>query len=167
MSATDLDAALGARERILLDSSALIAFHSPHEAAHPLAAHLLRRIEDDGDLLVVYYSTVTAVELLIRPIRAGLQQFGFMHTFLAQYPHLTGLPLDLTVAVHAATVRSATGVALPDAIVIAAGMLAGCEAVVSNDREWSKKVAPFFRQFQWLCLSDFLDQADAGAEPKA
>jgi len=46
MATADLDAAMAGATRVLLDSSALIAFHSPLEDVHYLAHHLLTRIED-------------------------------------------------------------------------------------------------------------------------
>jgi predicted nucleic acid-binding protein len=156
VSDADLDVALGPTERVLLDSSALIAFHSPHEIAHPRAEHLLRRIESTVDPLRGYYSFVTAAELLVRPIRTSQERFTFMHTFLANFPNLTGLPLDMVVAVEAATVRAATGIALPDAITIASGLLAGCEAFVTNDSRWKARGAPLFPRFRWIYLEDYV-----------
>jgi hypothetical protein len=38
----------------LLDSSTLIAYHSPHEHASPLATHLLNRIADLDDPIIGY-----------------------------------------------------------------------------------------------------------------
>ena len=157
MAIADLDAALGDSERVLLDSSALIAFHSEREPAHPLARHLLGRIERQDQPLQGYYSVVTAAELLIRPLRAGSAPFTFMHTFLLTFPNLTALPVDLHVAVEAATLRAATGLRLPDALVVASSLLAGCEAIVSNDAQWLRRLAPLFREFRWICLSDYLD----------
>lgn len=155
MSTRDLDAALGSAERILLDSSTLIAFHNPHEVAHPLAQHLLHRIEAPADPLHGYYSVMSAMELLIRPIRTGVQEFTFMHTFLASYPNLVGLPMDLTVALQAATVRAATNIRGPDAVIIASALLAGCEAIVCNDQQWVGRLNTLFPQFSWLYLGHF------------
>jgi predicted nucleic acid-binding protein len=149
-----LDAALGDAERVLLDSSALIAFHSPHERAHPVADHLLKRIGSSRDPLRGYYSVVSAIELLIRPIRTGQQRFTFMHAFLTQYPNLTDLPMDLTVAVQAANLRATTGISLPDAVVIGSGLLAGCEAIITNDERWKRRLEPLFRTFRWIYLED-------------
>jgi predicted nucleic acid-binding protein len=78
-----------------------------------------------------------------------------MHTFLAQYPHLTVLPVDMVVAVQAATLRATMGVALPDAVVIASGLLAGCEAIVTNDERWRRRGQALFRQIRWLYLEDY------------
>lgn len=156
MSARDLDGALGSAERILLDSSTLIAFHSPHEAAHLLAQHLLRRIEAPSDPLRGYYSVMSAMELLIRPIRTGMQEFTFMHTFLSSYPNLRALPMDLSVALQAATVRATTNIRAPDAVIIASALLAGCEAIVCNDQQWIGRLSALFPQFSWVYLAAFV-----------
>lgn len=152
----DLDAALADIQRAIVDSSTLIAFHSPHEAAHDAAEYVLQRIASGDDPLCGYYSYVSAIELLVRPIRASQERFTFMHTFLSQFPNLTGLPLDMVVAVEAATIRAATGLALPDAVIIASGLLAGCEAIITNDARWKARGASLFKQFRWIDLSDFI-----------
>ncbi len=99
---------------------------------------------------------MTASELLVRPIRSGQDRFTFMHTFLTHFPHLTGLPLDMEVAVQAANLRAIAGLALPDAVVVAAGLLAGCEAIVTNDRRWKQRGESLFREFRWIYLEDYV-----------
>lgn len=156
MTVATLDAALEDSERILLDSSAFIAFHSPFEDAYALATHLLGRVRSDQDTLRACYSVITASELLVRPLRTGHQEFTFMHTFLTEFPNLTLLPMDLAVATQAATLRSIGNTRLPDAIIIASGLLASCEAIVSNDAAWKRRFAPLFPQFRWIYLGDHL-----------
>ncbi|MBI3979289.1 MAG: PIN domain-containing protein [Chloroflexi bacterium] len=160
MSAAGLDRALAGVERILLDSSSVIAYHTAGEAAHGLAKHLLDRVQEDADPLRASISVITAAEVLIRPHRTGLAEFTYMHAFLTTFPNLTVLPMDLTVAAQAATLRSVTGLKLPDAMIVASALLAGCEAVVSNDAPWKRKLAPLFPQVRWIDLSDHIDVAD-------
>ncbi|MGH2588753.1 MAG: type II toxin-antitoxin system VapC family toxin [Dehalococcoidia bacterium] len=155
MGTAEIDRALGDSERLLLDSSTLIAFHSPHERAHPLADHVLTRISSDSDPLHGYFSNISAVELLVRPMRAGPERLAFMHAFLTEFPHLSSLPVDFTVAVQTATLRAMTGLALADTLVIASGLLANCEAIVTNDHRWMTRCAPHFRQFRWVYLEDY------------
>jgi predicted nucleic acid-binding protein len=139
----------------LLDTSALIAFHTPSEAAHPLARHVLGRIGDDADPLRGYYSYLSAAELFIRPLRTDDAEFRFMHEFLLGFPNLTGLPLDMVVAVQTATLRATMNLRIVDAGVIATGMLAGCEAIVTNDERWKRRGEPLFPQFRWIYLDDY------------
>ena len=156
MAADDLDRALGDAERLLLDSSAVVALHNPHEAAHPLSEHVFRRIEREADPVRGYLSVVSFAEILVRPHRTSQARFTYMHDFVFNFPNLTLLPMDATVAVQAATIRSSMRLPLPDAIVVAAGLLAGCEAIVSNDARWKQRGASLFPQFRWIYLSDYL-----------
>lgn len=155
MASAELDRALSGVTRILLDSSTLIAFHSPHEDVHHLAHHLLTRIEDSTDRLTGYFSAVSAMELLVRPIKAGGPALTFMHAFLNSFPNLTILPVDLGVAIQAATLRAITAVKSPDALIVASGLLANCEAIIFNDETWGKSIQPHFRQFKWLYLKTY------------
>jgi hypothetical protein len=34
--------------------------------------------------------------------------------------------------------------------------LAGCQAIVSNDERWKRRLAPMFREFRWIYLGDHL-----------
>ncbi|MFN8512424.1 MAG: PIN domain-containing protein [Thermomicrobiales bacterium] len=156
MTLQSLDAALGRAERVLIDSSTIIAFHEQLELAHPLALHVLRRIADDHDFLRGYCSVISVSELLIRPIRTSQQAYDYMHRFLTTYPHMTLLSIDLTVSLEAANLRSMTGAQLPDALIVASGLLAGCEAIITNDARWKGRFAPLFRQFNWVYLGDHL-----------
>lgn len=154
MGSRDLDAALGPVERVLLDTSTLIAFHSPHERVHALADHVMRRIERDDDPLHAYYSVVSAGELLVRPIRTSAERFSHMQAFLTGYPHMSVLTADLAIAAQAASVRAMTRAKLADAFIIATGLLSGCEAIVHNDERW-KGLAALLPEFRWIYLTDY------------
>ena len=156
MGTDALDRAVGGARRILLDTSALIAYHSTLEQVHPLARHLLGRIEDDDDPLSGFFSVVSAAELLVRPYQAGARELTLMHTFLTGFPNLTALHMDLTVAAQAATIRAITGLRLPDAIIVASGLLADCEAIVSNDAKWKTKMPDIFKEVAWIFLGDYV-----------
>ena len=120
---------------------------------HHLARHLFRRIADDGDPLTGYLSVVSAAELLVRPIRAGAADLTFMHAFLRSYPNLHVLPIDLDVALQAANVRALPKLPLPDSFLVASATLAGCEAIVTNDEAWYKRLRNAFPAFKWVYLS--------------
>lgn len=156
MAITDLDRAIGDARRILLDSSTLIAFHSPLEAAHPLAAHLIARMAAEEDPLFGFCSMVSASELLVRPIRVGGLNVILMHRFLTESANLELVPVDLFVAMQAANLRSLATIRLPDALIIASGLLSGCEVIISNDERWKRQFAPLYPQFRWLYLNDYL-----------
>jgi predicted nucleic acid-binding protein len=151
----NLDAALRGVDRVLLDSSALIAFFDATEAAHAAAVHLLRRVERNDAGLRGYVSVITATELLVRPFRAADTRGGVsMHRFLLRFPSLQVLDVDIHVAQQAATVRAATRLQLPDCLIVATGLLAGCQAIVSNDARRRARCAPLFPRFRWTYLQD-------------
>ena len=156
MGPSGLDAALGSVERVLLDTSTLIAFHSPHERVHPLAVHLMGRIHSDDDPLRGYYSAISAAELLVRPIRTGVETFTHMQDFLTGFAHLSILPADLVVAGQAANVRAIARMDLLDAFIVGTGLVCGCEAIVSNDERWRRRLEPLFARFRWIYLGDYL-----------
>lgn len=153
MSVDALDQALDGAHRAFLETSTCIAYHSTAEAVHPLARHVFRRIAEQDDPLLGYVSVLTATELLIRPIRAGASDLTFMHTFLRGFPNLRVLPADLDVALQAANVRALTRLPLPDAYLVASAMLANCEVVITNDRDWHQRLNRQFPQFRWIYLS--------------
>lgn len=155
MGVKELDAALGHVERILVDTTTLIAFHSRQEHVHALARHVMERVEDDSDPLHAYYSAITASELMIRPIRSSVQDYAYMHAFLTGFPHLTFLPVDFPVSQQAASLRATRNIRMPDALIIASGLLAGCEAIVCNDKAWKIALGSSFSQFTWIYLGDY------------
>ena len=148
-----LDRALGDAHRVFVDSSTGIAYQSTAEPVHPLARHLFARIADAGDPLAGYLSVVSAAEMLIRPIRAGAAHLTYVHTFLRGYPNLHVLPVDLDVALEASNIRALTRLPLPDAFLVASALLSGCEAIVTNDESWYRRLQPLFPAFRWVYLA--------------
>lgn len=155
MGSDDLDRALGDAERVMLDSTTIIALHSPSEVVHSLANHVFSRIGSASDPLRGYYSHLSATEVLVRPLRTSQQHFTFMHKFLTEFPNLVGLPFDLTVGVQTATLTATMRLPPFDAAIVATGMLAGCEAIVTNDERWKRRGEPLFPQFRWVYLDDY------------
>jgi len=156
MSATSLDGALGSANRVLVDTSSFIAYHSPPESAYDLARHLFRRVASHDDPFNACYSVVSAAELLVRPIRAGTERSRLMTSWLRDFPHLHALDVTLDVARQAATLHAMSGLKTPDALIVASGMLAGCEAIITNDKRWRDRLQPLFPEFRWVYLHDHL-----------
>jgi predicted nucleic acid-binding protein len=152
----DLDRAIGDARRILLDSNTLLAYHSPAEAAHPLAAHLIARMAEEENPLIGFCSMVSASELLVRPIRAGGLNLILMHRFLTESANLELISIDLFVAMQATSLRSLATIRLPDALIVASGLLGGGGIIVSNDERWKRQFAPLYPRFRWLYLNDYL-----------
>ena len=54
---------------------------------------------------------------------------------------------------QAATIHATTDLKLPDAIVVASDLLAGCEVIVSIYDRWRSRSSALYRQFRWVCLA--------------
>ena len=142
MNVAELDAEIGDARRAYIDTSACIAYHSTTERAYPLARHLFGRIADNVDPLVGYMSIVSASEMLVRPIRAGDHRLTLVTRFLRDFPNLYMVNADFEIALQAANIRVLTRLALADALIIGTAIMAGCEAIVTNDERWSRRVGP-------------------------
>jgi predicted nucleic acid-binding protein len=129
---------------------------SATDATHALAHHVLSRIEREGDPLHGVFSVVSVTEALVRPMLAGRTEEMYVHAFLTSFPHLTGLNVDFAVAHDAARIRADHRLKTPDALIVAAGMRAGCDAVVSNDREWLVRLQSALPACRWIYLPDHL-----------
>lgn len=156
-----LDTTLGSTTSILLDSTSLIAFRAAQDATHALARHVLSRIERADDPLRGFYSVVSVAELLVRPVRAGPREEMYMHAFLTGFPNLgfpnlQALNVDFHVAHQAANLRAVRNVKTPDALILARGLLAGCEAIVGNDEAWVTRLKPLFPELRWIYLPSYL-----------
>lgn len=64
--------------------------------------------------------------------------------------------MDLDVALQAANLRAIKGLKTADAVIIASGLLAGCEAVVANDRTWTRRLESLFREIRWIYRADHI-----------
>lgn len=152
MESADLDQQLAHTSRVYVDSSTCIAYHSRTELVHSVARHLFERIADGADPLIGYLSVVSVAEMLVRPIRSGGRDLTMVHAFVQDFPNLEVLQVDLSVALQAANIRALTSIAMPDALLIGTALLSGCEAIISNDQRWTRRLAPLFPQFSWIYL---------------
>jgi predicted nucleic acid-binding protein len=147
-----LEVTLANTRRVFLDTSVCIAYHSTGELAHPLARHILHRMADESDPLVGYLSMVSVAELLVRPLRDASSDLGLIHAFLRGIWDLRLVDVDFQIAQQAANVRALTRLPTPDALIIGTALLAGCEAIVTNDERWARRLGPLYPQFTWVYL---------------
>jgi predicted nucleic acid-binding protein len=126
---------------VLIDTSVLIAYFEPNDATHDVAVVLVDDFVQSGRNPALV-SPVTAMELLVRPMRVAPKGAVHVHAFLTHWPNLTLLPIDLHVAQEAASLRATHRFKPPDALVIATGIVGQVKHLLTNDREWRKKLAP-------------------------
>ena len=119
--------------RILLDTSVLIAHLGGSEPIATVATDLV-----EGCLLTGrnegVISTISVAELLARPLRVGRQAADPVIAFLWSLPDLLIRSVDFLVASEAARVRAVTGLALPDAAILATAILTTSQVLATNDR---------------------------------
>jgi len=152
-----LEKRIAAGERVLIDTSVLIAYldGTANDATHDVASHLVDHMVSSGRNPATV-SPVTAMELLVRPLRLSPSKAAHVHGFLTHAPHLTLLPLDLFVAQEAATLRATHKFKSVDALVIATGVVAQVHHLVTNDAEWRNKLAPIKDRIKVTMPKDYI-----------
>jgi predicted nucleic acid-binding protein len=137
---TELRAELARLRSICIDT-AVFAYHFAADARYvAYTAAILAAVEQKQ--LEAITTTVTLIELLTYPAQKGdLATMQEWELYLTNFPNLRIVALDELLAHEAAIVRAQTRLRTPDAVQVAAARLYGVEAIVSNDRDWNRRVA--------------------------
>ena len=134
-----------------IDSSPFIYLIETHPLYLSLVEPVFERI-DIGEMNAVT-STITVAEVTVLPLRQ--QRYDLREQYLRlllNNRNLDIITVDIQVAQTAAELRAKFGVRLPDAIQVAAAILAKCDAFVTNDRSLRQ-----ITDIPVLTLDDFLD----------
>ncbi len=153
---TALEASIPVDARLVLDSSVMIAYLTGGELVSPLA----RKVVDGflaGARNEAVLSTVVVGELLVRPHLAGTARAVALEVL--GMPGLTLRSVDFLIAAEAARMRAASSLRLPDAIVLATGILAGATCFVTNDRRLAAAAPALAPSLQVCLLSDHIPTA--------
>lgn len=127
-----LKAALG-RGPVALDTAAFIYVIEEHPRYLPLLAPLFRAADEGRRQLVT--SALTLLEVLVVPFRAGDAALAERYeAVLTRGRGLDLVDLDRAVLHGAAQLRAHARIRTPDALQLAAALLRGCSAFVTNDR---------------------------------
>jgi len=133
----------------------LIAYFEPADRTHDVAATIVDDLIRAGRNAAVV-STVTAMELLVRPLRVAPKSAVHVRDFLTRWPNLSLLSVDLHVAQEAASLRAAHNFLVADALVIATGLVGQVAHLLTNDVEWRKELAPIKARVQVTELRDYI-----------
>jgi len=156
MSLASLERALPDGQRIILDTSSLIAYLNGGEQVSPVAAHVIDEFVKGGRNPAVI-AMVTVMEVLVRPLRLGVREpYEHLLEFLAHFPNLRPLSVDLVVAQEAASLRATHRFSTPDALIVASGLVAQVGHLVTNDQAWRTRLQPISRRIRVCYLSDHL-----------
>ena len=139
---------------MLIDTSVLIAYFEPSDSTHTLATFLIDDCVRTGRNPAIV-SAVTAMEILVRPLRVAPKSAIHVHAFLTQWPNLTLVNVDLHVAQEAASLRAQHAFKAPDALVIASGIVGQVAHLITNDSQWRKKLAPIAMRIDVTELRDY------------
>jgi predicted nucleic acid-binding protein len=113
----------------LLDTSIVIAVLNRDDALHEAASQAVLA-ERDRDVLAI--SALTYAELLVGPLRTGGRALEVVERFAAQV-RIIGLSPE--IARRTAEERVARGLKLPDAVIVATGLL-HADLVLTADARW-------------------------------
>ena len=155
MPESSLLGAIAEGDRLLLDTTVLAAFLDATDATHPVARHILAELVATGRNPAVV-SMVAVMEILVRPIRATPPGHHTVLAFLRTHPNLTCVPIDLQVAQEAAHLRADKKLASPDALIVATGLATQVRHLVTNDHDWSRKLATMSSRIAVVRMSSHL-----------
>ena len=155
MPESSLLGAIAEGDRLLLDTTVLAAFLDATDATHPVARHILAELVATGRNPAVV-SMVAVMEILVRPIRATPPGHHTVLAFLRTHPNLTCVPIDLQVAQEAAHLRADKKLASPDALIVATGLATQVRHLVTNDHDWSQKLATMSSRIAVVRMSSHL-----------
>ncbi len=140
MSLRSLEHAIPTGDLILLDTSTIASYFKGNESASPVATHVIDHYVATGRNPSVV-STVTAMELLVPPLRDQDDVlFRSVDFFLRHTRHLQIADMTFAIAHEAAIIRARYGLKTPDALIVGTGRVLAVRHVVSNDREGRRKL---------------------------
>ena len=135
---------------VALDTAVFIYFIEEDERFLPIVEQVFEVI-DSGSLLAVT-STMTLLETLVGPIRAGNHRLAKSYeALLSQSRGLHLVDLDRPVVRLGAKIRALAGLKTPDVLQVATALQAECTAFLTNDRQ-----IPSIGEMRTLQLSDYL-----------
>jgi len=157
---TSLEAAIPQQARIVLDASVVIAYLAANESVSPIA----RVVIDEfiaGERNAAVLSTLAAGEILVRPYQSGTARAVAFEVL--DMPGLTLCSVDFLVAAEAARMRSESSLRLPDAIVLATGVLTSATCLVTNDRRLAAAAPAIAPSISVCLLSDHVHTSSGPA----
>lgn len=151
-----LERSISPGDRLLLDASVVISYFSGGDRWADAARTVIEDLVKPGRNPAVV-SSLTVMESLVGPMRRVPPGHLTALDFFANWPNLTVLPIDLTVAQEAASIRAHDRFATPDALVIGTGVVAGVSWLVTGDGQWRQRLAQISSRVRVYYLGDLLD----------
>lgn len=117
---------------IFLDTAPLIYYIEPHTSYHQKLSKLF--LANDKGLFTFVTSTITLLEVLVRPIREGMSLIveQYKH-ILFESPGIEIVSIDSDVAITAARLRARHNLKTPDALQLAVAIERKANYFLTND----------------------------------
>lgn len=130
----DFLAALATCRKVNVDSNAFVYHFRQTTPYRPLVEELFRMAAEGR--LVVVISAVVQLELLVQPMRRHvLDEVETVLELTEQHPNISVVGISRPVVMAAAAIRAQTRLKVPDAIVLATGVVERCDATIGNDAD--------------------------------
>jgi len=133
----ELDAAIAPGTGLLLDTTALIAYLEGGQSVSAVTVHIMDVYVKSGRNRGLV-PTMAAMELLVKPVLHGAD--ANVLAFLTSTLNVEVVDIDLSIAHEAAKLRAHRGFRPPDALIVATGIVARVDYLVTNDAAWKKKL---------------------------
>ncbi|MEH1940245.1 MAG: PIN domain-containing protein [Nostoc sp.] len=122
--------ALAGVSRLFLDTAPVIYFVERNPQFVDLVDPIFDRLEAD---IAAVASAITLSECLVGAIRLGLVDLEQAFVDVLQQEQVVFVEINASLAREAARIRVRYNLQLPDALQVAAAIIAGCEAFLTND----------------------------------
>ncbi|MEH2053936.1 type II toxin-antitoxin system VapC family toxin [Nostoc sp.] len=122
--------ALANVSRLFLDTAPVIYFVERNPQFVDLVDPIFERLSDDITAVV---SGITLSECLVGAIHLGLADLEQAFIDVLQQEQVVFVEINAAIARESARIRVRYNLQLPDALQVAAAIIAGCEAFLTND----------------------------------
>ncbi|MBN3877407.1 MULTISPECIES: type II toxin-antitoxin system VapC family toxin [unclassified Nostoc] len=122
--------ALANVSRLFLDTAPVIYFVERNPQFVDLVDPIFERLSTD---ITAVASGITLSECLVGAIRLGLADLEQAFVDVLQQEQVVFVEINAAIAPEAARIRVRYNLQLPDALQVAAAIIAGCEAFLTND----------------------------------
>lgn len=137
---------------LLIDSSVVLSYLTGAEAGSARAEELFDAYVATGRN-PASLSMVTVGEILVRPFRHGPATVATAEAFLQHFADIRLVPVTYDVAREGARLRASTDLPMPDALIIASGLVVGADAIVTDDRTWRRRLRDVVPDLQIIQLT--------------
>ena len=149
----DLLARIAPGERLLIDTSVTLSYLTGTESTSRSATDLFDGCIATGRNVAVL-SAVSVGELLVRPFARGAAAVATIEGFLRHFGDVRVREVTYEIAREGARLRAATGLPMPDALIIATALIERVDQVLTNDDAWRRRLADVAPDLAVLSLAD-------------